>query len=179
MPRERSLKVLRPKQPSKPNAVEVQRGPRSVKVQPVTDPDEPPASFGGTKPEWLVYQWLVRRGLEPGIDFKYQVSVQGGRRKLFGAVADFIINAGPWSPLTMVWRIQTYYWHFSQGPEVIANDLQQRLRLEQAGWTVIDVFDLDLEDRNQRDVVLQAALDGVELIHTSAKLHGPVRSSLG
>lgn len=162
-----------PRVPKPPRFPVVQRGPASTRVPELGDPNTPPASWTGTQPEWWVYQWLVRRGLKEGVDFKYQANVEGGRLRVFGMVVDFLLMPGPWVPTTMVWRVQGYYYHYAQGIEVILSDAMARIRIEDMGFLVVDLLDLDLEQPERRDEVLELALRGIEVLPLSPRIFSP------
>ena len=149
----------------------VQRGPESTRqLAPLIDPDKAPDWWPGTNPEWWVYQWLLHRGLKERVDFTYQENVQGGRVIPGGSVIDFMIRGAPGGSL--LWRIQGYYWHYGRPGGQRMKDYEKRLRLEGQGFTVIDILDRDIEDPQQREKVLDAALRGVELISLSPFIFG-------
>ena len=75
----------------------------------------------------------------------------------------------------MVWRLQGYYWHYRVGQEAVERDLNSKIRLEADGQTVVDILDLDIEEPENRDKILSAALDGVELLPLSLHLATNVR----
>jgi hypothetical protein len=50
---------------------------------------------GFTKPEWNVYQALVRAGKKPDIDFTFQGALFGGRQSLGGLIIDFLFINPP------------------------------------------------------------------------------------
>lgn len=47
----------------------------------------------GTKPERIVYKYLLRIGLVTGVDFTFQTSQDGGRLEMGGIVVDFLFPA--------------------------------------------------------------------------------------
>ena len=145
--------------PSPPSFAVTQRGPTSVNVAALVNPDRAPDTFPGSDPEWWVYRWLIARGFREGIDFSYQVNVGGGRRLLFGNVVDFLVRP---NAATFAWRVMGYYWHLARGYEVIVQDFNGRLRLERDGFSVVDIWDVAIEDPQARDEVLEYALDGIE-----------------
>lgn len=171
MPRSQRIRLWRaarlrtPKLPFPPRVFQTQRAPRASVVG--VGPDEPAEWWTGTRPEWWVYQWIIRRGLILGIDFLYQSEVFGGRVP-FGAIVDF------WFPRYgqhgMVWRLQGYYWHYRVGREALQRDLNSRIRLEASGTHVVDILDLDIEDPENRERILSAAIDGLEMIELSLHL---------
>mgnify|MGYP001613575665 CR=1 FL=1 len=166
----RLWKVLRNVLPQLPRvAPRNPKGPAATRLPPPLAPETvAPDSWPGTLPEYFVYQWLQRRGLKEGTDFEYQVNVEGGRKRLFGAVVDFIVRV---LPQTMVWRVQGYYWHFARGDqEAINADHRSRFELQSRGFLVIDLLDFDLIDPVQRDWVLRQAIQGVETFALSPNI---------
>lgn len=109
-----------------------------------------PPGLVATIPEWLVYEFLTKRG----IAFSFQSSQLGGRIELGGAVADFVLNE-----LGMVWRVQGEVWHIGD-PGKEASDLVQKMRLTDEGYTVIDLYANDI--LQYRDLVCRDALAGRE-----------------
>lgn len=129
-------------------------------------PDDPPPWWLGDRPEWWVFQWLLHRGKIHGIDFVYQSTMFGGRVP-FGMIVDFWFPQ--WGSDGMAWRVQGYYWHYRIN-QAVARDLMGRIRLESMGIKVVDILDLDIEDPEARNGVLEAALDGIELIGLSPNI---------
>lgn len=91
------------------------------------------APSDASKPEKMVYGWLVRNG----IPFGYQVAVLGGRLP-GGAVIDFVISIG--LKLTAL-RVMGY-WH-TQGNQPFADSMQKEA-LEEDGYIVVDVWEEQL-----------------------------------
>lgn len=104
--------------------------------------------YGGSFPEFLVFQELEKRRYQPGIDFDYQASFFGGRNKLGGAVIDFYLPDGD-----IAGRVQGVYFHY-RTIEQKSFDTIQRLLLEQSGTTVVDM----LEDEIIQSVSLVVGL---------------------
>ena len=101
--------------------------------------------------EAIVYEWLTKRG----IPFSFQVPFFGGRFSLGGAVIDFVLDNG------LLWRIQGEYYH--TGVKKEGTDAVQRELLESEGFTVIDLWSSDIEDRTEE--TLSKALLGQEMLH--------------
>ena len=90
--------------------------------------------YAGTMPEWAVF-WALE---QIGADFRYQSPFFGGRTVRGGAVVDFVI----FSPVPrLLIRVQGIYYHLHQGGRRVAGDLIQKLALEAAGYSVIDIAD--------------------------------------
>lgn len=99
--------------------------------------------------ERIAFNWLVRRG----VDFQFQTSLMGGIFSLGGAVVDFIIGL-------IVWRVMGTYWH--QGVEKTGQDTIQKELLIAMGYTVVDIWAEDLENRAEQTLTL--ALSGEEML---------------
>ena len=110
----------------------------------------------GSDLEIKVYEWLVRHGFRPGIDFDFQSQLIGlrGVRELGDAIADFVLIKQ-----NLIWRIQGEYWHHT--PEQNARDTIQKERLQGLGYTVIDLLEADLNER--LEYTLQQAIRGGQL----------------
>lgn len=115
---------------------------------------------GGTYPEFLVWQWLVKKGYQAGVDFQFQSSFFGGRRDLGGLVADFIIDA--MTPPVVI-RVQGEYWHVLPGRR--ERDFFEMIRLNEIGFTVVDAWENDLLER--LDFTMDQALRGVSIRETA------------
>ncbi len=94
---------------------------------------EPPLEWLGTRPEYAIYQALVRLK----VDFEYQSSKLGGRLDRGGAVLDFYIGS-----LNIGISVMSEFWHYGR-PEAIANDRMQRLALEAMGLQMIYIDEAD------------------------------------
>lgn len=125
----------------------------------IIGPGEPPEDFlageyHGSRSEWPIY-WALWRKLVDGSDrvrlapylggpsgeFIYQSWQLGGRSIAGGAVADFEIPAGRRGP-TLLLRIQSYRFHLTAGPQVVAyDDLQRERLMDQADVT--DIYEQD------------------------------------
>jgi len=110
------------------------------------------ATWGGTFPEYLAFDWLERKGLAQGEDFIFQSSRMGGRQLYGGAVVDF-----DFPDRQLAWRIQGEHFHIGN-PAKEASDIMQKMSLETLGYTVIDVYAQDVLER--RNYVLTHALNG-------------------
>lgn len=101
----------------------------------------------GTLPERIIYKELLRRR----ITFDFQSSLLGGRQKLGGMVADYIL----YLPLgTIILRIQTQYFHTTH--EAKLKDDEQRAVLESLRdpisgkyFIVYDVWDYIVYDAHR------------------------------
>ena len=96
----------------------------------------------GSVEEFLVYNELRRRGLQPDIDFSYQSPVFGGRLDKGGLVVDFLFTNPPGLAMNPLGA----YWHGT--PEARARDLLSRALLAGQGITLIFLDD----DAIARDV---------------------------
>lgn len=105
----------------------------------------------GTLPELLVYQELLRQGLQPGIDFFYQFSIFGGRTERGGAVLDFFFIEPPGLAI----NVQGEYWHYQRGVQHRALDRLRKAQLAGQGITLIYIDAIAAETRT-RWVVTQA-----------------------
>lgn len=106
------------------------------------------------KTEQIVLNWLARHKIT---DFEFQSSQMGGHYELGGSVVDFLSTARG-----LAWRVQGTYWH--SGVEKTGTDVVQRELLESQGWTVVDLWEQDLENPMKVDMVLQKALQGEEAL---------------
>ena len=109
----------------------------------------------GTRPEFIVWRFLTEnKHLVEGVDFDFQSSRYGGRRLFGGIVIDFYI---PFKQ--MVWRVQGEQFHMLQSADRIKDEIS-RVRLEQEGFKVIDLWVRDIETRP--DYILNLAWEGKE-----------------
>jgi len=104
----------------------------------------------GTKPERMVFGWLVRHGYS----FEFQESVAGGRIP-GGAVVDFCVY-DKYPPMAI--RIQSY-WH--ESAEVQWSDSIQLDTLINMGFQVEDIWEYEVNtvakvDRKMREVIFGA-----------------------
>ena len=93
----------------------------------------------GSVQERIVYKELEKRG----IPFDFQSSVDGGRLQLGGMVADFILLDRP-----VVIRVQGSTWHATFRGE--QRDQAQKAYIEGLGYTVLDIWDWEIEDDDLR-----------------------------
>ena len=105
-----------------------------------------------TEPEAIVYRWLIKKNIQ----FAFQTSLAGGFYELGGAVVDFILTE-----LNIALRVQGTYWH--EGVAKKGMDDIQREMLEGIGFTVVDVWEDDLENRLEETMTL--AVQGQEVLH--------------
>ena len=101
--------------------------------------------------EAIVYNWLVRRK----IAFQFATSLRGGFYELGGAVVDFLLPER-----RLAWRVMGEYWHRGATPE--GKDVIQRELLTGMGWTVVDLWGDDLE--NRLNETMRKALLGQEML---------------
>ena len=88
----------------------------------------------GSVHERIVYRELLKRRLP----FDFQSSIEGGRLELGGMVADFILLDRP-----VIIRVQGAVWHTGLFPE--AKDRAQKAVLQGYGYTVLDLWDWEIE----------------------------------
>ncbi len=127
-------------------------------------------SGSGTRPEFMVYESLNRKGLRgpfewilpAGVDFSYQVPLLGGRGQEGGAVADFVIRSV--APQIVI-RVQGEFFHFRDDPTRV-QDIIQKIALEAEGFTVIDIVAQDTLSEERVDEVVGYALLGFQVDFT-------------
>jgi len=105
-------------------------------------PEAVPAWFGGSIPEFMVYQSLVRRGRVPGVDFIFQSPLMGGRLERGGVVIDFLFN----DPPDLAINVQGTYYHYEQGTGVRVRDALGKAQLAGLGVTLIFIDEDDVQD---------------------------------
>ena len=116
----------------------------------------------GTKPEFLVWKYLVnQKHLREGVDFIFQSSKFGGRRVFGGVVIDFYIPAR-----NMVWRVQGERFHMLMTADR-TDDAIEKFQLEGYGYVVIDLWVNDLLSRPR--YVLDLAWSGQEVQSIGAR----------
>ena len=101
--------------------------------------------------EKIVYGWLIKHS----ILFTAQAPMFGGIGELGSATVDFILTAR-----NVAIRTMGGYWH--SGLETNARDLLGREKLAEAGYTVVDVWEDDI-NRNL-DAVMELAIAGQEML---------------
>ena len=101
--------------------------------------------------EAIVLQWLTKRRIE----FQFATSLRGGFFELGGIVVDFLLPER-----RLAWRVMGQYWHRGVVPE--GKDILQRENLEAEGWTVVDLWSDDIENRLEQTMCL--ALEGREML---------------
>ena len=101
--------------------------------------------------EAIVFGFLTRRKIK----FEFQSQLLGGyANELGSATLDFVFR-----DTDTCWRILGEYYHRGVTPE--ARDEIQKVRLQEMGWTVIDIFGDDLKKR--LEYTLTQALRGQEV----------------
>lgn len=101
--------------------------------------------------EQLVLDWLDKRK----IVYEFETSLRGGFYALGGAVVDIILRER-----RLAWRIFGEYWH--RGVTKEGSDTIQREMLTELGWTVVDLWSDDIENRLEE--TLTKALRGEEVL---------------
>ena len=111
-----------------------------------------------TSPEFRVFEWLERHygSNSQGHDWEYTTSTLVSDARTGGIEVDFSIYAEG----LLVWQVQGEFFHFLT-PEQQSSDLVERLQLENAGYTVINM----LANMIKQDVVrvCEAGLKGQQL----------------
>ena len=100
--------------------------------------------------ERIVYNWLTKKN----ILFTAQAPMFGAG-ELGSATVDFILTAR-----NIVLRCMGTFWH--SGLKTNARDLLGREKLTEAGYTVVDVWEDDI-NRNL-DAVMELAIQGQEML---------------
>lgn len=101
-----------------------------------------PGGSVGSLPEFVVWEWLVKRKKQvPGYDFLYQWNVLGGRTAFGGFVADYFLPE-----LGMVWNVQGLQYHYTN-PDDRARDKMATTVLASSGFLVVELFEDDLMNR--------------------------------
>lgn len=117
----------------------------------------------GTRPEFIVWEFLtIRKRQVEGRDFLFQSSRYGGRRVFGGVVIDFWLVAK-----NMVWRVQGERFHLLFVEDRMSDRID-RMRLEQEGYRVVDLWVDDLLTRP--DFVLDKAWGGQEVLSPTKDL---------
>jgi len=127
-------------------------------------PGEPPVGFvGGTTSatEWYVF-WAFEKLLGPeGVNWTYQESFQGGRHVPGGAVIDFVL----YMPMqTILVRVQTWRFHFGDGPDKIQADTEQKIA-NTSIWgeeIVVDIYEQYFIDDDTGKAVLEVCSDAMQ-----------------
>ena len=101
--------------------------------------------------EKIVYGWLIKHS----ILFTAQAPMFGGIGELGSATVDFILTAR-----NVAIRTMGGYWH--TGLETNARDLLGREKLAEAGYTVVDVWEDDI-NRNL-ETTMELAIAGQEML---------------
>ena len=113
----------------------------------------PPATWAGSKPEWMFYSSLMQLGYQPGEDFTYQSPLDGGRLDKGGYIIDFVFN----NPPGLAVNVQGIYYHYELGASTIGRDRVVRELLGLYGITLIfvDEDDLEQDPRGVTEAALQ------------------------
>ena len=115
-----------------------------------------PEWWAGSGPEYLCWQALLKLGLKPDIDFRYQSQLAGGRQDKGGRVIDFEI----YNPPDIAINVQGVFYHYEKGAAVRQSDILTREYLATLGIRLIFVDEDDLID-DARTIVADA-LAGVD-----------------
>ena len=115
-----------------------------------------PEWWAGSGPEYLCWQALLKLGLKPDIDFRYQSQLAGGRQDKGGRVIDFEI----YNPPDIAINVQGVFYHYEKGAAVRQSDILTREYLATLGIRLIFVEEDDLID-DARAIVADA-LAGVD-----------------
>lgn len=97
---------------------------------------EPPHWWTGSKPEWIVYEALLKLGMKG--QFIYQSPQLGGRLEKGGAVIDFYFP-----DIGLGINIQSFYYHYASTTQRM-NEQMQRAQLEGYGITMIYIDEGDV-----------------------------------
>lgn len=107
-----------------------------------------------------MFYWAMEKMLGPeGREWDYQGSKLGGRHMPGGAVVDFVYYG--FGEQQVAIRIQTYYFHQGVDPNKKAEDREQRIALEDAGYIVIDVWEQEFIHDETGQAVLKVAHDAI------------------
>ena len=115
-----------------------------------------PEWWVGSGPEYLCWQALLKLGLQPDIDFRYQSQLAGGRQDKGGRVIDFEI----YNPPDIAINVQGVFYHYEKGTAVRQLDILTREYLATMGIKLIFVDEDDLID-DARAIVADA-LAGID-----------------
>jgi len=107
-----------------------------------------------SEPEKIVNNWLVKWN----IPFRKEVPFFGGRIEEGGTYVDFLLDE-----LMIAIRVQGVYWHTGIIPQ--ANDALRKEKLDELGYTVIDIWEDSLVDKTPDEVeyVMKKAIEGEEI----------------
>jgi hypothetical protein len=114
------------------------------------------AAWGrGTRPEFITWEYLTKTKKQiEGVDFLFQSNLMGGRMTFAGVVVDF------WLLPSTMWRVQGEHFHMLTTADRTRDQLD-RIRLEDMGFTLIDLWANDLLTRAM--YVLDLAWRGQEV----------------
>ena len=115
-----------------------------------------PEWWVGSGPEYLCWQALLKLGLQPDIDFRYQSQLAGGRMEKGGRVVDFEI----YNPPDIAINVQGLFFHYEKGTAVRQSDILTREYLATLGIQLIFIDEDDLIE-DARSIVADA-LAGID-----------------
>lgn len=95
--------------------------------------------FGSVEEE-MVFNELVRRGLQHGDDFTFQNRFFGGRLDKGGIILDFLF----YNPPGLAINVQGVYYHYEQGVDQKAQDQIARIQIAAEGIDLIFIDDDDV-----------------------------------
>lgn len=110
-----------------------------VGIDPLEARAVPQEIVRGTLPERIVWQYLVSKlHFQPGVDFDFQSSLEGGRMNLGGMVVDFIF---PYLKITL----QVQGFHHRQFLQA-RKDAEQYINLKLRGYEVYELWEDEIYD---------------------------------
>ena len=98
----------------------------------------PPTDWPGSKPEFYVYQALIKLGYKEGLDFTYQSALAGGRLEYGGAILDFVVPS-----LRLGINVQSVYYHYAD-PEARRRDAMVRVMAAGQGLRLVYIDEDDI-----------------------------------
>lgn len=108
--------------------------------------------YNGSKPEFIVFEWLVtRKKLVEGVEFVFQHSLLGGRTRFGGFIMDFYFPTK-----NVVWRVNGERFHLDK-PESRARDAIAAAIMVGKGLKLVDLWEDDILSRPE--FVLNLAFD--------------------
>lgn len=103
---------------------------------------EMPATWEGSRPEWITYITLISLGKIVDEDFTYQSPLMGGRLDKGGSVVDFMFK----NPPDLAINVQGNYYHYGMGVETKTRDILARVQLASLGIILIFIDEDMLEE---------------------------------
>lgn len=120
---------------------------------------DPPAEWGGTRPEWAVYWALTKLGKQPGIDFTYRPKLSTGWTNSGQSEVDFLTDEN------IAIEIQGRFWHYGQGSRKVINDI---MRVSSFALQGIKIIFIDEPDALSDPIhFTKEALQGNDLSHVN------------